>query len=61
MEVVGTGFDGDGEAFGACGFEVVEREGGGEVDDVEAELVLAAEADHQADRFELGFVWSRCR
>ena len=36
---------------GAGGFEVVEREGCGEVDDVEAEAVLAAETDHQADGF----------
>ena len=56
VEVMGAGFDGDGEAFGACSFEVVEGEGGGEMDDVEAEVVLATESDHQADGFELGLV-----
>ena len=56
VEVVGTGFDSDREAFGAGCLQVIEGEGGGEVDDVETEFVLAAEADHQADGLELGFV-----
>ena len=56
VEVVGAGFDGDGQAFGAGGLQLVERERCGEVDDVQAEAVLTAEADHQADGFEFGLV-----
>ena len=59
VEVVGAGFDGDGKAFGAGGVEHGEGVRGGEVDDVEAEAVLAAEVGSSADGVELGFVGAR--
>lgn len=56
VEVVGAGFDTDGEALFACLAEIVESLRGDEVDNVEGKAEFAAEADHEADGFHFGFV-----
>ena len=59
VQIVRTGFDRDRQTFGARGPQVIQRKGGGEMDDVQAEAILAAETNHQTDGFQFGFVGSR--
>jgi len=56
VEVVRAGFYGDGEAFFFRAADVGERLGGDEMDDVEAEAIFAAEANHEANGFYFSFV-----
>jgi hypothetical protein len=56
VEIVGAGFDGEGKAFLSGGGDEWEGARGGEVDDVEAETMGAAEGDEEFDGFELGLV-----
>ena len=46
VKIVRTGFDSDRQAFGACGLQFSQSEGGGEMDDMQTEAVLPAEANH---------------
>lgn len=56
VEVMGASFHGNRQAFGFCGAQQVQGMAGGEMNDMEAELVFAAEREKKSDGGELGFI-----
>src|SRR5271168_3178138 len=59
MQIVRAGLDSDWKAFGTRGAEFRKCAGGGEVHNVQAKFVFAAEGEEKADCGELGFFGAR--
>lgn len=59
MQIVRTGFDGNGKTCEARGLEVRNGSARGEMDDVQAEFEFAAEREEKTNGGEFGFLWAR--
>src|SRR5215469_13072686 len=59
VQIVRAGFDSNRKPCGACGLQHLKSQAGCEVDDVQAETIVAAQQQHQLDCGYLGLGWSR--